>query len=100
MERNKFDYEEDWDDENDDWDDEDDDWDDEDEWAPTDINGNLVEVGMSVRRHDLAIDDFSEEEMKIQQERVWTVVDIAGDALLITDGGDEAMVFVDEIEVV
>ena len=65
------------------------------------LNNPEIEAGSSVKWNDPAIDDFAPEERDMQRSRIFQVVDIINeDMVLIADEFGEAEVFVGELELV
>ena len=59
-----------------------------------------LNVGDKVKWHDVAIDDFGEDK-ELQESRVYEVVDIINDdVVLIADEYGEAEVYISELEVI
>lgn len=60
-----------------------------------------IEIGTRVKWNDVAIDEFQGEERELQEKRVYKVVDIINDDMvLIADEYSEVEVFISELEVV
>lgn len=61
----------------------------------------MYKIGTKVKWNDVAIADFQGKERELQESRVYEIVDIINDDMvLIADEYGEAEVFVDELEVV
>jgi hypothetical protein len=60
-----------------------------------------IEIGTKVKWNDVAIADFQGKEREIQEKRVYEVVDIINDDMvLIADEYGEGEVFISELEIV
>lgn len=60
-----------------------------------------IEIGTKVKWTDVAIADFPGKERELQESRVFEIVDIINDDMvLIADEYGEGEVFIDELEVV
>lgn len=60
-----------------------------------------IEIGTRVKWNDVAIAEFQGKERELQEQRVYKVVDIINDDMvLIADEYSEVEVFISELEVV
>jgi hypothetical protein len=60
-----------------------------------------IEIGTRVKWNDVAIAEFQGEERELQEQRVYKVVEIINDDMvLIADEYSEVEVFISELEVV
>jgi hypothetical protein len=60
-----------------------------------------IEIGTKVKWNDVAIAEFQGKEREIQEKRIYEVIDIINeDMVLIADEYGEGEVFIGEIEVV
>lgn len=65
------------------------------------MNAFEIEIGTQVKWNDVAISEFKGKERDIQQNRIYEVIDIINDdMILIADEYGEGEVYVNEIEIV